>query len=201
MSYDPKQVAFVDTETAGLHPDKHPIWQLAVIVDGEEYVWHQQMFGGQGNWKRWVDPYVIETNMNHILDDYDPKTALTSKVSTDTFVELVRGRTIVGCNVRFDIERIHRTWRAFHPHEWQEPWHYHLVDVGTLMLGFYRGVDVTAYERLDGTADPTFPLPWKTDDLARLCDVNPADYWPKHSALADARFAKACWEAVMGGPV
>jgi DNA polymerase III epsilon subunit-like protein len=195
MSYDPKQVAFVDTETAGLHPDKHPIWQIAVIVDGEEHVWHQQMFGGQQNWQRWVDPFIVETNMNHILDDYDPAKALTAKTSTDTFVELVRGRHIVGCNPRFDVERIHRTWRAFHQADWEEPWNYHLIDVEGLMLGYLASQADHDWYAMDM---PT--LPWKSRELARAVGVDPDAFEPKHSALADARFAKACFEAVMGGP-
>jgi DNA polymerase III epsilon subunit-like protein len=146
------------------------------------------MFGGGSRWKEWVDPWIIENNMNHILDDYDPAKALTLRASVNTFVDLVRGRHIVGCNPRFDIERIHRTWIAFHQDDWMEPWHYHLIDVGTLMLG-----------SLTLKSLPT-NLPWKAGDLSLAFGVDPADFEPKHSALADARFAKACWEAVMGGP-
>jgi DNA polymerase III epsilon subunit-like protein len=192
VSYDPKQVAFVDTETAGLHPDKHPIWEIGVIVDGEEYVWQQQMFGGGKRWKEWVDPWVVE-NMPRIIDEYDPAKALTLRSSVNQFVELVRGRHVVGCNPRFDMERIHRTWRAFHQDDWEEPWNYHLIDVEALMLGW------RAHGMRDTFETPT--LPWKASDLARQVGVNPEDFEPKHSALADARFARACFEAVMGGPI
>lgn len=193
MSYDPKQVAFVDTETAGLHPDKHPIWEIGVIVDGEEYVWQQQMFGGGKRWKEWVDPWVVE-NMPRIIDEYDPAKALTLRSSVNQFVELVRGRHVVGCNPRFDMERIHRTWRAFHQDDWGEPWKYRLVDVEALMFGYLRG-DLGDF----AGADPVFP--WNPKDLAVQCGVDPTAFEPKHSALADARFARACFEAVMGGPI
>ena len=50
MSYDQSQVAFIDTETGGLDPEDHPVWEIAVIVDGEEYVWQQKI----PNWKQWT---------------------------------------------------------------------------------------------------------------------------------------------------
>ena len=40
-------VAFVDTETTGLDPERNPIWEIAVIIgdgpDAGEHVWQQQL--------------------------------------------------------------------------------------------------------------------------------------------------------------
>ena len=40
-------VAFVDTETTGLDPERNPIWEIAVIIpdgpDQGEHVWQQQL--------------------------------------------------------------------------------------------------------------------------------------------------------------
>jgi hypothetical protein len=32
-------LAFIDTETTGLDPDRHEIWEIALIVDDQEYQW------------------------------------------------------------------------------------------------------------------------------------------------------------------
>jgi hypothetical protein len=48
------------------------------------------------------------------------------------------------------------------------------------------------------SSDPTGALPpWKSADLSRAVGVNPEDF-EKHTALGDARWAKAIYEAVMG---
>lgn len=40
-------VAFVDTETTGLDPERNPIWEIAVIIpdgpDHGEHVWQQRL--------------------------------------------------------------------------------------------------------------------------------------------------------------
>lgn len=31
---------FIDTETLGLDPRIHRVWEVAAIVDGHEHLWH-----------------------------------------------------------------------------------------------------------------------------------------------------------------
>lgn len=49
-----------------------------------------------------------------------------------------------------------------------------------------------------GWLDGPPPLPWDSRALSLYVGVNPDDFKPAHSALTDARWAKACFEAVMG---
>ena len=47
MTYDPSQVAFIDTETTGLDPEDDYIWEIAVIVDARwAKAMYEAMMGG-----------------------------------------------------------------------------------------------------------------------------------------------------------
>jgi hypothetical protein len=59
-------------------------------------------------------------------------------------------------------------------------WHYHLVDVEALAAGSL-GIEP----------------PWKSDDLAAALDITVAGE-DRHTALGDARWARAIYDAVMG---
>jgi DNA polymerase III epsilon subunit-like protein len=204
MSYDPSKVAFIDTETTGLDPEHHVVWEIAVIVDGEEHVWQERLprdWTAPGDQPAWatVDPWVVENT--GIRERYNHETALHLADSMDRLVELTRGRHLVGACPWFDSERLHRTLLALAayrgPEARQLPWHYHLIDVENLVVGYMRG----QYSDEPDEAGPTkSDLPWKSEDLSRYVGVEPDDFKPKHSALADARWAKAMFEAVMGGP-
>ena len=70
-------------------------------------------------------------------------------------------------------------------HDLAPSWHYHLIDVENLAVGFLaaRGVQV--------------PLPWNSEDLSRLVGVEPASDEDRHTALGDARWARDIFDAVM----
>ena len=61
----------------------------------------------------------------------------------------------------------------------REAWHYHLIDVETLIAGRLR-------------LEP----PFDSDALSRAVGVEPTDF-ARHTALGDARWAKTLYEAVM----
>jgi len=87
-------------------------------------------------------------------------------------------------------------------------WHYHIIDVEALAAGWVAAaVSGTAndgtrgthrVERPDGTVNNIDGRPpWNSNDLSLAVGVNPADF-ERHTALGDARWAKAIYEAVMG---
>lgn len=209
MSYDPSQVAFVDTETTGLDPELDFIWEIAVIVDGEEHCWQQRIPEetipwAPGDvehitWQSRVHPWVLENT--GISERYSHETALPPAESIRHLAGLVAGRHLVGACPWFDSERLHREWLKIDPPRREHPWHYHLIDVENLAVGWLHGAAAfsTAHapsEFWDGFGK----LPWKSHDLSRAVGVDPADFEPKHSALADARWAKAIYEKIMGPP-
>lgn len=201
MSYDQNQVAFIDIETTGLDPEYQPIWEIAVIVDGVEHVWQQRI----PHWRMWtpethpqIDAWVLENT--GLRERYDDATALNPWDSIAQLESLVKGRHLVGACPWFDSERLHRAQLAETDHR-SLLWHYHLIDVENLAIGFLAGA--SAYgdgltERWgDGIVDV---LPWDSAALSFRLGVDPADFEPKHSALADARWAKALYEKIMGPP-
>lgn len=205
MTYDQTKVAFVDTETEGLDPGMHGIWEIAVIVDGEEHCWQQRLwpdpsplsfFGlefasTRAIFERQVEAGAIDQwvlDNTGLADRYDHATALDPGASIERFVELTRGRHLVGACPWFDSERLHRLVRGYLPSR-DLPWHYHLIDVETLVVGATRM-----------TTGDDMALPWSSDELSERAGVTPLPPEERHTALADARWAKAIFERVMGGP-
>lgn len=204
MSYDPTQVAFVDTETTGLDPVRDPIWQVAVIVDEVEHVWQQKLPveryapGTPDPFFMWPeDSWVLENTT--IRATYDHASALQPYESIDRFSDLVRGRHLIGACPWFDSERLHRlhlntrTAGESRLHSW----HYHLIDVETLMVGALTGRRHALTQGLFSQME----LPWRSREMSLLVGVDPQQFGSAHDALNDARWAKACFEAVVGGPI
>jgi len=204
MTYDRSQIAAIDTETLGLDPDYHPLWEVAVIVDGVEHQWFQKV-GLRAQLQ--ADPYAVE--LGGFNERYDPDIALDPHDSVRRFNELVTGRHLVGACPWFDSERMHRTHRMSLPayngetvaeqmEARRTPWHYHLIDVEALAIGYLCGLQQGSDDYYETRQFAT--LPWKSTELSLALYVDPEQFLPKHTALADARWALAMWEAMMGDP-
>jgi hypothetical protein len=185
MNFGP--VAFIDTETTGLHPVLNPVWEIAVIVDDVEHNWQVRLPRdlpiGDGLDVPHMTEWVLENT--RWCDVYDDATALHPQVSARKFADLVDGRHLVGAVPSFDEERL----RAMHAkyvsgQATSFPWHYHLIDVEAMAVGYLAARGVAT------------PLPWKSHDLsAALGVVMPVE--DEHTALGDARWAKALYEAMV----
>lgn len=247
------KLAIIDTETTGLDPDRHEIWEVALIVretldvepgvlveyaDGEvvgrteipnpprvvdtEYVWqlpvdlakadlialnigrfHERRYPG--------NPYPISpfTMLDGRVSEIEREAndlalgTLPAGVSERArsvldernleawaarFADLTWGAHLVGAVPSFDEERLRKLLLA----QGQCPgWHYHLCDTETLAVGYLRGFLDRDDERL-----PLAAPPWKSDELSRAIGVDPEEF-DKHSALGDARWALAIYDAVM----
>ena len=194
-------LCFIDTETTGLDPDRHDIWEVALITpDGREHVWQFPVdemaadpFALQiGRYwdRRWPDDIGEVSRLDAIYEAHSPKSrrrnfpsqgrAITpGKDWCARFRELTAGLHLTGAVVSFDEERLRR---LLHGHGVLHRWHYHLVDVEALAAG-KLGLEP----------------PWKSDDLSAALGVTVSDE-DRHTALGDARWAKAIYGAVMGGP-
>lgn len=203
-------VCFLDTETTGLDPDQHEIWEVALIVDDEEYLWQLPVDLGR------ADARALDVGRFHERRQKPASESSTAELALDgrdefvvpamslgrwchQFARLTWGRHLVGAVVSFDEERLRRLLRANHA---CPGWHYHLIDVEALAVGAVgeRARLVQAHPECFGNIEitPLLDLPWDSRELSRAVGVDP-DQFDKHTALGDARWAKAIYEACTGG--
>jgi DNA polymerase III epsilon subunit-like protein len=168
-------VAFVDTETTGLDPERHEIWEVGLILpDGSEHSWQLPVDLSRADAIALNVGQFHERRKEAWKDGYTDADWLAE--FSQRFVALTRGLHLAGCVVSFDAERLAKLLRA----NGECPmWHYHLIDSEALVAG------------LLGIAPP-----WRSSDLSLAVGVDPEQF-DRHSALGDARWAKAMYEAVM----
>jgi hypothetical protein len=203
-------VCFIDTETTGLDPDRHEIWEVAIILpDGGEWDWQLPVDLSR------ADPIALNIGGFHQrrwqsacrTDEQGfAKGNRTSLVDfASDFANMTRGLHLAGAVVSFDSERL---WKLLRKNGECPMWHYHIVDVEALAAGYIsaksegEGWDGTKgtirVERPDHTVNNIDGRPpWKSNDLSLAVGVDPGDF-DRHTALGDARWAKAVYEAVMG---
>jgi DNA polymerase III epsilon subunit-like protein len=200
------RICFIDTETTSLRPDRRA-WEIGIIVrdpgrDDVEYRW---LIGtgdlDLGN----ADPFALKVGrfyerhpqMNGEADGWG-KTE--NEGDALRHVEAVtRGAHLVGAVVSFDAEVLGTRMRSLGI---CPSWHYHLIDVEPLAVGrltFEAGYYETKGEKATAKAlsDAAAP-PWKSDELSKALGIVP-DESARHTALGDARWARAIYDAVMGG--
>lgn len=183
-------VCFVDTETTGLDIDRHQIWEVGLIIPGENGEPDRQRL-----WFLPVDLSVadpIALNIGRFRERHPSATGSTSsyvarpEAFASQFARYTWGKHLAGAVVSFDAERLARLLRA----NGQCPgWHYHLIDVEALAVGYLAGMD----EHLR----PNIRPPWKSDQLTEALGIKVPEE-DKHTALGDARWAKAIYDVVMG---
>jgi|ERR1035437_3578253 DNA polymerase III epsilon subunit-like protein len=166
-------LAFLDCETTGLDPDQHEIWEVGLILRDEngdhEHTWQLPVDLGR------ADPIAL--NIGRFHERRKSFTTGLDRFSRD-FARLTHGAHLVGAVISFDEERLRRLLRRHHA---CPTWHYHLVDTEALVAGQY-----------------SIQPPWDSNALSRLVGVDPDDF-DRHTALGDAAWARALFDAVMAG--
>lgn len=137
----------LDTETTGLDPKSHCLWQISGVVrcdgQGEEFDFKMKPFEGE---PMSMGAFVKTGMTQEVLDTYPDQ-----KGAFDAFNALLqkylympdgthRKAVLIGYNVQFDVEFIQR-WFAFnsHPHLFRSYFHYPWMDVMTLSLFYLMG--------------------------------------------------------------
>lgn len=112
-------LVFLDTETTGLDPDRHEVWEIAFAVDDGPIV-----SGVVPHSLRHADPFALNLNGYAKRGHFD---------ITRTDVELdlraaLKGATIVAANPAFDAGFLRARWGV-------TPWHHRLWDVEAYAAG------------------------------------------------------------------
>lgn len=190
MESERTPLVFVDTETTGLDPNYHEIWEVGMIhrswnnsgqQNERSYQWFLPVDLGK------ADPFALK--IGKFFDRY-PGYALPPKNLNPTitqlyefatqFSKLTYGAHMVGAVPSFDSERLTKLLRE---NGACPSWHYHLVDVEALIAG-HMG----------------FAPPWKSENLSIALlgeERNTALADEKHTALGDAQWAMELYDAVM----
>lgn len=210
------RLVFVDTETTGLNPYFHEVWEVAVIerkvIEHDEQptqtVDTEHLFHVKPDLQR-ADPNALRscryyeraadmdrapkplgmTDGQTYLDD-TPRGGIRWQEPTRvamTLARLLDGAHIAGAVPSFDAQFLQR---FLHKHGQAATWHYHLIDVETLAVGYLAA-------NTAGCRDCAIDLPWESDFLAGELHVK-ADPEARHTALGDARWARDIYDAVMG---
>lgn len=188
-------VVFVDTETTGLDPATEQTFEVALIHSGREVVYRIQP---DAHVVAAMHAKAVEVNRYHERTRHpdwrwdDPVAALRHAAA------LLDGRHLVGAVPDFDARHLTATYRRFGVPV--PRWHYHLIDVEALAVGYLHGVegDLTGTRAWEDVGDSWRRLPWDSEALSRAVGVDPPDGDERHTALADARWAQAVYEAVVG---
>jgi hypothetical protein len=192
-------LAFVDLETTGLEPDRHEVYEMA-LIDGngaELHLWISDAPLATAEptalrigryYERW--PHAQQYHQLQSMpvehgDPFNPWVAdlpspyvTNSKTAAWIIARATAGAHLVGAVPSFDAAFLDRLLRR---HSLVPAWHYHLCCVEALAAG-KLGI----------------PPPWDSNELSRKVGVEPRDF-DRHTALGDARWAKAIYDAVMDG--
>lgn len=213
------RIVFCDTETTSLRPDRRA-WEVGIIVrdPGKRDTEHRWFIRTEdldlGN----ADPASLRIGRFHERHpdyrgaDWDGENSHPEAYVLGEVEKLTRDAHLVGAVVSFDADVLGTRMRAsgICP-----SWHYHLIDVEALAAGWMNGrrsrqneiVDGYPLEN-DGKEAPGLvrwnspgpweaPLPWKSDDLSAALGITVSDE-DKHTALGDARWARAIYDAATG---
>lgn len=199
-------LVFLDTETTGLHHDRRP-WEIALI--------RREPSGRTSELQVYVDDVdlsaaeLIGLNVGHFYSNHpsfrtdspmtlhpdhealqlSPDVWLATEAKAALMIErMTRGATIVGSVPNFDTECLAAMLRR---HKLCAAWHYHLIDVEAVALGYLHRAGPYPRQLLD--------LPIKSDALSELCGVQPPSDEERHTAIGDARWVQRWYDTLTDG--
>jgi hypothetical protein len=238
----PAPLVFVDTETTSLRHGRRA-WEVALIrvEPGQSTGRGTSFFVGD------VDLSHADPKSLHVGRFYDrhplyapgsehapgssswvrggmdidrPADLVTDSQAARIVEHWTRGAHVVGAVPSFDAEVFDD---LLHRHHLAPAWHYHLIDVEAMMLGFLHGrfgdrhtpqirglvPAVTVDERTYDDAGPVdqiatrwqVDLPWSSEDLASAIGVPPGSAAERHTAMGDARWAQRIYNRITTGRV
>lgn len=188
-------LVFLDTETTGLGLDAD-IWEFAAIrrhSTGEEIELHLFIEHDAKKCADLPDSFLADHKRrwpNH-AEHVWTQAGAAEQIARFLAPDFDAGKAhIVGAVPDFDTSKIERLLKR---HGFGPQWHYHLIDIENLAVGYLAGLArVGAWPPLDIPA-----LPWDSDELSRAIGVEPPTD-ERHTAMGDARWARDIYDRVMG---
>lgn len=194
-------LCFVDTETTGLDPDRHDIWEVGLIVrhgddtehPGEEdsYVWQLPVDLSKADpislgicklhERRWPEldyPGYVPSHDDGLGGHAGyviPPENLNAWAKL--FVRLTYGAHLVGNVVSFDAERLTKLLKR---HGQVPMWHYHIVDVEAMAAGALG-----------------WSPPWDSKVLCEALGVTMPTDEELHTALGDAAWSARLYDGAL----
>lgn len=190
-------LAFVDTETTGLDPFLHEAWEIAVIFrEGDLDTEH--VFRIEPDLTN-ADPKALE------IGRFEERTTAPGwhwqerQKAAEILYGLLNGVVMIGSNPAFDAEMLTHLFGRYYDNP--RPWHYRTEDIATLAAGFRFGQASTGALGGDFAFPSDYPQqPYSSYGLSRAVGVEPPAKEVAHTALGDARWAKAVYDAVTRTP-
>jgi hypothetical protein len=220
-------LVFLDTETDDLDPRKRQPWDVALIrrePDGTEtehqffvqldlsiadsfalkvgHFWDRHPQGRYYAGLTRTTPMPTDNGDPRSVRANDVGDYLTRRAAAQRIALLTHGAHIVGAIPSFDTITLEPLLWA---HQLIPMWHYHIVDVEALTVGWIAGVAARANDEAR-MRDEEAPVsnwakltpPWKSEDLSRALGVDLPSEEERHTALGDARWAMRIYDTVMG---
>lgn len=216
-------LVFLDIETTGLSLDAD-IWEFAGIrrdPDGTEIELHLFIEHDEDKCRHLPESFRADHLARFPGHHQEERKRRAAHRIFDFLCSDGEPVHVVGAVPNFDTERISRLLRAeIGPHV-RDPWHYHLIDVENLAVGYLAAMPPRL---LAGASDaplaaelgravlsgqpllvgalsaperPALAPPWVSDDLSRAIGVEPPTT-ERHTAMGDARWARDIYDQVMG---
>jgi hypothetical protein len=196
-------LVFMDTETTGLSLDAD-IWEFAAVrreANGDErelhlFVEHDAKKCGRLPGKFLTD-HMRRFPPSHGGVEWGAGVSTRDRAAQAiyNFFSVGSGEPkphVVGAVPNFDTERVNRMLPS-----WQrDPWHYHLLDVENLAVGYLCGASEIRRVFIGG--EEWDALPWDSNVLSKAVGVDPEQF-ERHTAMGDVRWAMAIFDAVTGG--
>lgn len=203
-------IVFLDTETDGVHPGRK-VWEIAMIRRDQHGERELSMFvdinlstadpiglkvGGFYGRHPFGQYLAGATDSAHV-DPWSPEGAVTPGYAADVVARWTHGAHVASTLVpNFDTKVLANLLRE---HGVTPAWHYHLIDIEALMVGFLHGAASPAKAVMPESVREVMGLPWKSDELSRAIGVEPPSEEERHTAMGDARWAMRVYDAIFGG--
>jgi oligoribonuclease (3'-5' exoribonuclease) len=204
-------LCFTDLETLGLDPLEHDVWEIAIIARDEdgvetEHLWQRRpspvalaraepkaLEMGRFHERMAVPGSAWAADMLDNIGDGHTPVPMSLGALNNRVAEILKDAVMVGSNPAFDASFLTVMLGM-------APWHYRTVDVATLAAGYLHG-SLTAKAGGDRSLflDSYPTLPYSSYALSERMGIAPPSPEVAHTALGDARWAKAVFDAATGG--